>query len=250
MTQQLVRSTQHLAAHRRLIVTHAVASAAVGLVPIPYLDEWLPSLLRRAMIRRIAEDRGVDVDDAAVRELADGRVPPPAWSHLVNLGPWLRTAGRGLRRLFLAFMVYRRADSASRVFALGTLFDHYCARLHVGAGLDGERARALRARIDAVVGAPSAHLGGYLFRLGFRAALRASVRAPVEVLHALTAGRLRRVGAGDEVEAEEEVAGALAATARDEGSFLGRTVRSIDRQLGSAGTGWIAGLIEALERSP
>jgi hypothetical protein len=242
----LVRSTEHLAAHRRLIVTHAVGSALVGLMPIPYLDEWLPSRVRRAMIRRIAEDRGVDLDEAAIGELADGHVPPPKWTHLVNLGPFLRTARRGLRRLFLAFVLYRRADSASRTFALGTLFDHYCVRLHVGPGLDGPAARALRARIDAVLGAPSASFGVYVFRRGFAAALRATVRAPVELFHALTAGRLRRIAAGDVVEAEE----LIEAEAQAEGSIVGRTVRSVDSQLGVAGSGWIAGLIDALERSP
>jgi uncharacterized protein (DUF697 family) len=250
MTTSLARSTEHLAAHRGLIVTHAAAAAVAGLLPIPYVDEWLPSLVRRALIRRLAEDRGVDLSEEAVRELADGKVPPPAWSHLINLGPLLRTARRGLRRLFLAFVLYRRADSASRTFALGTLFDHYCARLHVGGEVDGAAARALRARIDEVVASPRASLGTYLFRRGFRAALRASVRAPIELFHALTAGKLRRsITAGDEVEAEEMVEGALEAATRDEGSFLGRTVRSVDRQLGTAGSGWVEGMVEALERT-
>jgi len=245
VSQALSRSMEHLAAHRGLVVAHAVAAAFAGLMPIPYLDEWLPSLVRRAMIRRIAEDRGVDLDEEAVRELADGRVPPPAWSHLVNLGPMLRTARRGLRRLFFAFVIYRRADSASRTFALGTLFDHYCARLHVGAGLDGPAARALRARIDTVIKTPRTSLGSYLFRRGFVAALRATVRAPAEIFHALTAGKLRR----GEVEAEEEIEGALERTVRDESSFLGRTVRSVDRQIGTTGGSWIAGLVEELERT-
>jgi hypothetical protein len=249
MTKALARSTEHLAAHRGLVVSHAVASAAVGLLPIPYVDEWLPSLVRRAMIRRIAEDRGVDLDEDAVRELADGRVPPPKWSHLVNLAPLLRTARRGLRRIFMAFVVYRRADSASRTFALGTLFDHYCARLHVGAGLDATSARELRGRIDAVVASPSAGLGGYLFRRGLGAAARATVRAPSEIFHALTFNKLRRLASGSEVEAEEELEDALEASAKDEGSFLRRAARSVDQQLGVAGGGWVAGLVEELERT-
>src|SRR5262249_3749258 len=78
VSQALSPSPEPLAAPRGLVVAHAVGAAFAGLMPIPYLDEWLPSLVRRAMIRRIAEDRGVDLDEAAVRELADGRVPPPA----------------------------------------------------------------------------------------------------------------------------------------------------------------------------
>ena len=34
----------------------------------------------------------------------------------------------------------RGASAAQRTFITMTLFDHYCAKLHTGLGLDGERA--------------------------------------------------------------------------------------------------------------
>jgi hypothetical protein len=246
MSAEMTRTVGHLSEHRGTIVVHAIGAAISGLLPIPYVDEWLPSLIRRAMIHKIAAARGVDVDAAAVSELADGRVPPPKWSQLVSLGAFARSARRSVRRLFMAFVVYRRAEAASRTFVVGTLFDHYCARLHVGAGLDGPAGRALRARIDQVAAARPGSLGAFLFRRGMIGALRASARAPIELFHALTAGKLRR---DNEVQAEEEVESALEAAAHDERSFLGRAAAAVDRQLGGAGSEWIAGLVEAFERT-
>src|SRR5262245_52914219 len=142
--KSLQRSTAHLAAHRRIIVTHAAAAGLAGLLPIPYIDEQLPALVKRAMIRRLAAERHVDLDEEAVREIAEGRVPRPSWRSLVGLGPLIGSARRSVRVAFLAFGVSRRAESASRTYALGTLFDHYCARHHVGVGVDVDAARRLR----------------------------------------------------------------------------------------------------------
>jgi hypothetical protein len=238
----LVRTAAHLAPHRRMILAHSVAAAAAGIVPIPYLDEWLPSVIRRAMLRRIAAAHQIDIDEDALRELADGPISPPSWRHLVALGPFLRTARRGLRTAFIAFNLYRRADGASRTFALGTLFDHYCARLHVGIGLDGAAARALRLRIDHAVGKRTPSLGAYLFQRGFAATARATLRAPVELWRALLA---RPADAeAEELAVEDAIDASLAA---GPSSFLARTVRAVDRQLGALGSGWVAGLVDALE---
>src|SRR5204863_36804 len=70
VTRALQRSTAHLSASRRLIAAHAAATALGGLVPIPFLDDQLPALVKRAMIKRIATARNIDIDDDAVRILA------------------------------------------------------------------------------------------------------------------------------------------------------------------------------------
>jgi uncharacterized protein (DUF697 family) len=252
MTRSLQRSTAHLADHRRLILTHSAAAALAGLVPIPYVDEQLPALIRRALIRRLARERHVDLDEDAVREIADGRVPPPGWRSLIGLAPLARSVRRSIRAAFLAFGVYRRAEAASRTFALGTLFDHYCARHHVGIGLDARAARALRERIDRTLAAPGGRLGGFAFRRGFQAALRATVRAPLELVSALTWGKLRllRGKPRDEVEAEEVVETTIDASLAREGSFLGRAVRGVERQLAALGGGWVDGLVARFDGGP
>jgi uncharacterized protein (DUF697 family) len=249
MTKSLQRSNAHLAGTRSLIIGHAAAAALTGLLPIPYIDEQVPALVRRAMIRRLAHLRHVDLDETAVREIAEGRVPPPNWRQLIGLSGLARTARRSVRAAIVAYALYRRAEAASRTFALGTLFDHYCARHHVGVGLDAAQARELRARIDRALDARAGSLGGYAFRRGLAGALRATVRAPLELVSALTWGRLKRLRAkpGDEVEAEEIVESAVDAEIAGDESFLGRAARAIDRQLASVGSGWVDGLVTAFD---
>jgi len=248
----LQRSTAHLLAHRRIIVAHAAAAGLAGLLPIPYIDEQLPALVKRAMIRRLAAERHVDLEEDAVREIAEGRVGRPSWRSLVGIGPFIGTARRSVRAAILAYGVYRRAESASRTYALGTLFDHYCARHHVGVGVDSDTARQLRVRIERAIDAPGGGLGAHVFRRGLQGALRATLRAPLELLGSATFGRLRRLrGKGKEsdkeVEAEEIVESTIDRSMERERSFLGRAARAIDRQLGAIGGAWVDGLVANFE---
>ena len=68
-TLQLSLGRHHLDQNRRMIVARSIASALAGIVPIPGLDDWLSSRMRRGTLRRIALMRGVDVDHAAVTAL-------------------------------------------------------------------------------------------------------------------------------------------------------------------------------------
>ena len=259
MTRTLQRSTAHLSGSRRLIAAHAAVTALGGLVPIPFIDDQLPSLVKRAMIRRIAEARRIDIDEDAVRIIAEGRVSGPSWRDLLSLGTFVRSARRSVRAAFMAYALYRRAESASRTFALGTLFDHYCARHHTGLGIDAERARELRGRIERALDEGGANLGSYAFRRGLTAVARATLRAPVEIARALSWTRLPRLRGKDkdkdkdgddvaiEAEAEELVEETIDHELAARRSFLGRMARSADEQLSSLGNGWIDGLLAAFE---
>src|SRR5262249_42725968 len=55
------------------------------------------------------------------------------------------------RKIFAVLAVGRRAEEMASTFQLGTLFDHYCAKLHVGAGIDRAQATQLRAVIPATL---------------------------------------------------------------------------------------------------
>jgi len=50
-----------------------------------------------------------------------------------------------------SILVVRRADEAMQTFQIGTLFDHYCTRHHVGLGLDGGKAKTLRDAMDQAI---------------------------------------------------------------------------------------------------
>ena len=250
MTGKLAHRHEHLLPHRRLIVTRALAAGLVGLVPLPLLDDWAAATLRRGAVRRLAEARRVDLGAEAARAVADGEVPPPSWRTLLRSTALPMLLARAWRKAFVVFALARRAEEVSRTFAMLTLFDHYCARLHVGAGLSRESGREVRAAIDDALLAAQSGVGARLFRRALVAGGRAAVRAPFEILDAATGGTLRRLLARkDEAAAEEVVEDAVARSAASPRGFLGRAARLVEDELSRAGGAWLGDLIEAFERS-
>ena len=238
---------EHLAVHRRMIVVRSLATAIAGMTPVPLLDDWLVVRLRRGTIQRIAAVRGVDLDEDALRAIAEGSVKPPGWRTLVNSLPLSRILRRGARYALRGYFFYVRADAASRDFAVATLFDHYCARVHVGGGLDAAAGAALRARIDrALAKTPSGPLR-QTFRVAIGGAGRALVRAPFELADALSGGRLRarlRARAPVEAEAEEVTEEALV---EHSGSLLDRVGKSMDRGMMNLPSEYVADLVAHFE---
>jgi hypothetical protein len=64
------------------------------------------------------------------------------------------------RRVAIVLHLAGSADEIAETFAVATLFDHYCARHHVGAAIDVPAARALRESIDGAVGDARRALAG------------------------------------------------------------------------------------------
>ena len=146
------------------------------------------SRVQRGTIRRIAESRSVNLDDSAIRAIADGPQKPPESAEIAGGSLAFRLAAQSLRRLVLVYLAARRAQAATRSFLIATLFNHYCARLHVGMGLDGPRAHELRAAMDRAIARTPGKLGRRLFRRSLLGAARASVRGPVRIADAVTGG--------------------------------------------------------------
>ena len=133
----------YLQAHRRLAVARALATTAASLVPVPFLDDWLREAVLGGAYKRIAATYQIDLDPTAVKNLVHGRSQPASWVDLTSSALALRLASQSIKRVMMAITAMRRAQAASRTFASLTLFDHYCARLHTGLGLDGPRALAI-----------------------------------------------------------------------------------------------------------
>ena len=173
----LTRSREYLADQRRAIIARSIAGSLAGAIPSPFLDDWATALVLGGGYRRIAAAHHIDLDDPARTALVHGTASPPSLIDLAASGIMLRLAGRAARRMLLALATIDRARSAARTFVTMTLFDHYCARLHTGAALDGPTALALRDEIGkAMDGTPGA-LAVHPFRRGALAAARASLRA-------------------------------------------------------------------------
>ena len=50
---------------------YAVATAACELIPVPLLDVYAQNQVRRLALRKVAERRGIALDEEALRALAD-----------------------------------------------------------------------------------------------------------------------------------------------------------------------------------
>jgi uncharacterized protein (DUF697 family) len=217
-----------------MILGRSIAAAIAGALPVPVLDDWLVSSIRRGMIRRIADARGVDMDEDALRAIADGPEAPPKWAELVTGGLAVRLASRQSKKLILAVLAARRAQAAARTFETATLFDHYCARIHVGLGLNDASAKKVRQLIDKAREETSGGISRHLFRRGLLAAAKSTARVPIEMADLVSRGRLTKLlhgGEEDEIEATTEVDEALEQQLKSESSFLARSAAAIELQL-------------------
>ena len=174
----------HLDANRPLILGRALVSGAASLVPVPYLDELLAALVRESLIRRLAEIRSVDIDPHAVQAVA-----APHGSRLLTAATLgsaaLGATRRAFRRLAASLLLVRRVDEAMQTFQVGTLFDHYCARHHVGLGLDAKAAAKLRQAMDRAI--RDTH--GDALQRAFRASLRMPGSLPKRLWSRLRRGK-------------------------------------------------------------
>jgi hypothetical protein len=249
-TSQLALGRHHLTANRRMIVARSLASAVAGVVPVPMLDDWLSSRVRRGTIRRIAAMRGVDVDDDAVTAIAEGEESAPSWTAITRATLIYKVLSRSWRKVLITYVATNRARHAARAYSVATLFDHYCARLHVGLGLDADSGMAVRRLMDASLDETEGGLGTAIFRRSLVSAAKASVRAPAELINLATGGRFKRLlRGGDEVVAVAEVDSAIERSMEGESGFLARAARAVEAQLSSEGNPYVDQLLTRFEQS-
>jgi len=249
MTAELVRSHGYLDENRAMIVSRSLASAVAGALPIPLLEEWLAATIRRGTIKKIAAVRGVDADDRAVRAIADGPNRPPEWTEIAGGGLIYRLLRRSWRRVLIALLIARRAQAASKTFVICTLFDHYCAKMHIGLGLDAATGAEIRAVMDQAIEETPGGVGRRLFRRAALRGLRATLKAPVDLVNLISGGAIRRLlTRGDEVEAVAEVDRELEKQLESDDSFLSRATASVEVQLTAEANPYLGNVIGNFER--
>ena len=141
----------HLAGNRRLIVRRSLLATAVGgAIPIPVMDDYLAGRVRAGMLMKLAERRQVDLVLSSAELLADPR-ETTAIRNATMTAATLLALKLAWRKFFAVLAVGRRAEDMAMTFQMGTLFDHFCTKLHVGAGIDRARAFQLRGIIHASV---------------------------------------------------------------------------------------------------
>lgn len=252
MTTALARSRDYLAAQRRPIIARSLVASLAGALPVPFLDDWATSAIIGGTYRRIAAAHHVDLDAEAVKALVYGSQAPPSIAQLATVGLVTRLAGRAARRMMVALATINRARSAARTFTMLTLFDHYCARLHIGPALDGPTALALRGEIGKAIENTPGALAIHPFRRGALAAARATLRAPLEIVDLATRGALRKLLAKrpevTEAEAVDDLEAAVESALASKTGFLSRAVAAVEIQLSAEVNPFLEGAIENLDR--
>ena len=247
----LVRSREYLATQRRTIIARAVAGSLAGALPIPFLDDWAVATVLGGGYRRIAAAHHIDLDHAAQKTLVHGTTPPPTIADLAASGIMLRIAGRAARRMLVALATIDRARSAARTFVTMTLFDHYCAKLHTGLAIDAPTALALRDEIGRAIDQTPGALAFHPFRRGAMSAVRATLRAPLELADLATGGALRRLLARrtgvTDAEAVDELDQAVETALASKTGFLSRTVAAVEVQLSAEANPFLDSALDALD---
>lgn len=247
----LTARREYLHRHRRVALSRAIATSAAGLVPLPFVDDYLVEAVLGGGFRRIAAGYQIDLDANAVRTLVHGRSKAPSWMEMTATTLATRLATVGVRRVMVVLAALRRARVASRTFAMLTLFDHYCARHHTGLGLDEARALQIRDGIDQALRETPGGLSLTPFRRGALAAARTLARTPLELADRASGGRLRRLldrGTDiHEAEAMNELDAIVEAELAETDGVLARTVAAVELQLTAEANPYLDELIERFD---
>jgi hypothetical protein len=251
-TTALARSRAYLAPQRRAIIGRAIAASLAGTLPLPFVDDWAIGAILGRGYRKIAAAHQIDLDDEAVKALVFGAQRPPSLAELAASGIAVRIAGRAARRMMLVLATINRARSAARTFTTMTLFDHYCARLHTGAALDGPTALALRGEIGKAIDNTPGTLAVHPFRRGALAAARATLRAPLELADLATRGAVRKLLARrsevTEAEAVDDLDAQVENALASQTGFVSRAVAAVEIQLSAEVNPFLDDTIESLDR--
>jgi len=222
------------------ILPYAVLSGLCGLLPVPIVDDYAASLVRGAMLRKIAHRHDLKVDRFAQRILVRSQAPVGGAPGQVALAA-LRMA---FRKVFLVVNVGLRADDALATFVLGQLFERYCTRIH-RRDVDGEWVAEGRAgQIHAAAASALRGAGAQVLREVFVKALTSSwdwVRGVPKAVVTFVTGAFRRGEAASEDAVDELL--------EEERGFFGRIAEVAAQGLGGLGDDYFTSVEQAFDRA-
>ena len=233
----------HLALHRGLIVRRALLASAIrGFLPVPVVDDVLAGRVRAGLYTKLATGRQVDLPptSAAVLALAKDQGAFAKLTLVTAAAVIAKFAGRKFLALLAAG---RSAEEMALTFYRATLFDHYCAKLHVGGQITPERAGRLRACL--AVKASDISLGPVLaaFREGSHILGRSLLEAPRWVSQRIAVLGERFVHSGG----NPDVLDAFPERASDETAWLDRAAHAVEEAMAQAGNEHLSRIVHAFE---
>jgi hypothetical protein len=238
---------EHLATNRRLIIRRSLLATAVGgVIPLPVMDDYLAGRVRAGMLMKLAERRQVDLALSSAELLADPREATTVRNATMTAATLLALK-LAWKKFFAVLAVGRRAEDMATTFQMGTLFDHFCTKLHVGAGIDRTRAFQLRGIIhDSVSDAEKAALTAG-FREGSRILGRSMLEAPAWMSSRFerAAEHWARTGgqpaAAPDLDAEAPIDG-------ENARWLDRAAGAVESRLNQLGTNYLRTLVRSFEQ--
>jgi uncharacterized protein (DUF697 family) len=237
----------HLIENRRLIVRRALLASAVGgVIPIPVLDDYFAGRVRAGMLMKLGERRQVDIAPSSAELLGDPR-EGTAIRNATMTAATLVAIKLAWRKFFALVAIGRRAEDMATTFQLGTLFDHYCARLHVGAGVDRSRAGLIRAAIHGALAESERAALVTAFTDGARVLGRSALEAPAWIGTRVERAARKWTESGGR-SADPDDAAADPGADVDGARWLDRASGAVEERLGRVGQGYLAQLIAAFER--
>jgi hypothetical protein len=238
----------HLVENRRLVVRRALLAAAVGgVVPLPVMDEYLAGRIKAGMLMKLAERRQVDLAASSAELLGDPR-GTTAMRNATLTAATLLALKMAWRKFFAVLAVGRRAEEMASTFQLGTLFDHYCTKMHVGAGIDRERAALLRDVIHASLGqAERAAIVG-AFREGSRVLGQTMLEAPAWANAKIERAARRWTASGGQTTDATPGADDDDGEHGEEARWLDRASTEVEGRIGGLGQDYLVGLVRTFER--
>jgi hypothetical protein len=231
----------HLALHRGLIVRRALLSSAIrGFLPVPMVDDALAGRVRAGLYTKVAAGRQVDLPPASAAILAEARDQGAAakLSFVAAAAVIAKFAGRK----FLALVAAGRgAEEMAQTFTRATLFDHYCAKLHVGGEITVAQASRLRTCLGGKGGTAAPTLAA--FREGSRLLGRSLLEAPRWVSQRITVLGERFVHSGG----NPDVLDAFPEQVSGETAWLDRAAHTVEEAMARAGNEHLTRLVRAFE---
>ena len=237
----------HLAANRRLIIRRALLASAVGgVVPLPVMDDYLAGRVRAGMLMKLAERRQVDLVLSSAELLGDPR-EATAVRNATMTAATLLAFKLAWKKFFALMAIGRRAEEMATTFQMGTLFDHFCTKLHVGAGIDRARAAQLRSIIHAsVTDAEKAALTG-VFRDGGRILGRSMLEAPAWMSNRFERAAEHWARTGGQPSAAPDVESDAPIDAEN-ARWLDRASGAVETRLNQLGTQYLRTLVSSFEQ--
>ena len=238
------RPREWLSDNRAMIVRRSLLATAVGgLVPLPVMDDYLATRVRAGMLIQIAERRRVDLLPSSAELLADPRDGTAARNATMTAATLLALK-LAWKKFFVLVAAGRRAEEMATTFQVGTLFDHFCARIHLGSGLDREGAIRLRGAMQAAIRDTEHAAVVDVFREGGKTLARSFGEAPAWVTRRLQRAVEQFVASGgnpDAIPRDDELD-------PEQARWLDRAATHVEAGLSRLGGGYLESLLDHFER--